>query len=156
VTGEPPMAERSEADLVESLVTHGCIKEQEARCIAEGHPGLCDDIVFWIREAAHVGNWRRVDTFANLAAPLQVAGLGEVLQDILDSDATGVNKEDPVNISWRYSGSGRGRLSVSGSRRFRSGCSGVLALQESYRLTVRNWHARGLGAHSPDDSPVVA
>lgn len=93
----PPMVERPEADLVESLV-NGFLTERDARSIAELHPGLCDVIVSWIREAAHVGSWARVEKFANLAAPLRVAGLGEVLQEILDSDAAGMNKEDLVDI----------------------------------------------------------
>ncbi|WP_156077253.1 HEAT repeat domain-containing protein [Saccharothrix sp. NRRL B-16314] len=91
------MAERSEADRVESLV-NGFLAERDARSIAELHPGVCDGIVSWIREAAHVGRWTRVEKFANLAAPLRVAGLGEVLQEILDSGAAGLNKEDLVDI----------------------------------------------------------
>ncbi|MFE1963305.1 HEAT repeat domain-containing protein [Streptomyces sp. NPDC059479] len=93
----PPMAERSEADLVESLV-NGFLAERDARSIVELHPGLRDVIVSWIREAAHVRSWTRVDKFANLAAPLRVPGLGGVLQEILDSDAVGFNKEDLVEI----------------------------------------------------------
>ncbi|MGW0881757.1 HEAT repeat domain-containing protein [Streptomyces sp. NPDC002671] len=82
---------------MESLV-NGFLTEQDARSIAELHPGLCGGIVSWIREAAHMGNWTRVEKFANLAAPLRVAGLGEVLQEVLDSDAAGLNKEDLVDI----------------------------------------------------------
>ncbi|WEH33855.1 HEAT repeat domain-containing protein [Streptomyces sp. AM 4-1-1] len=91
------MAERPEADLVETLV-NGFLTERDARSIAELNPGLCGVIVSWIREAARVGSWTRVEKFANLAAPLQVAGLGEVLQEILDSNAAGLNKEDLVDI----------------------------------------------------------
>src|SRR5688500_19249809 len=91
------MVERSEADLVESLV-NGFLTKQDARSIAELHPGISGDIVFWIREAAEVGDWARVEKFVNLAAPLQVAGLDEILQEILDSDAAGINEEDLVDI----------------------------------------------------------
>ncbi|MER5333984.1 HEAT repeat domain-containing protein [Micromonospora sp. NPDC002717] len=82
---------------MESLV-NGFVTERDARSIAELHPGLCGKIVPWIREAAHAGNWSRVGKFANLAAPLRVAGLGEVLQEILVQDAAGLNKEDLVDI----------------------------------------------------------
>jgi hypothetical protein len=91
------MSERSEADLVEALA-NGFLAEQEARSIAELHPGVSDVIVSWIREAAREGDWVRVGKFANLAAPLRVEGLGEVLQEILDSAAAGVNEEDLVDI----------------------------------------------------------
>ncbi|MFD7961662.1 HEAT repeat domain-containing protein [Streptomyces zaomyceticus] len=91
------MAERAEADLVESRV-NGFLTEQDARSIADLHPGLCEVVVSWIREAASVGSWTRVEKFANLAAALRVAGLSEVLQEILDSNVAGLNKEDLVDI----------------------------------------------------------
>ena len=93
----PSRAERLEVDLVESLVT-GFLTERDAGSIAERHPELCDVIVSWIREAARAGNWTRVGKFANLAASLRVEGLREVLQEILDSGAAGLNKEDLVDI----------------------------------------------------------
>ncbi|MFI8524873.1 HEAT repeat domain-containing protein [Promicromonospora sukumoe] len=93
----PSKAEKPEVDRVEALVT-GFLTEQESRSISELHPGLRGVIVSWIREAAHAGNWTRVGKFANLAAPLRVGALGEVLQEILDSDAPGLNKEDLVEI----------------------------------------------------------
>ncbi|MFF4607407.1 hypothetical protein ACFY12_32305 [Streptomyces sp. NPDC001339] len=92
-----PRSEQLQVEIVESL-GNGFITEQVARSLAERHPELCDDIVSWIREAAHAENWTRVDKFANLAAPLRVAGLGAALQEILDSDAVGFNAEDLVDI----------------------------------------------------------
>lgn len=93
----PPRAERPEVDLVESLVT-GFLTERDARSIVELHPGLYSVILSWINEAAYAGNWTRVEKFANLAAQLRVEGLGEILQEILDSGAAGLNKEDLVDI----------------------------------------------------------
>ncbi|MER6640200.1 HEAT repeat domain-containing protein [Streptomyces microflavus] len=71
---------------------------RDARFIAAKHPEVNHSIASWIREAAHAGNWTRVDKFANLAAPLRAPGLGEALQEILESDAVGFNKEDLVEI----------------------------------------------------------
>ncbi|MEW1659734.1 HEAT repeat domain-containing protein [Streptomyces sp. NPDC093707] len=90
-------SQRPQAELVESLV-NGFVTERDSRSIAEMHPGICDVIIPWIREAADAGNWTRVGKFANLAIPLRVAGLGEILQGILDSGAAGANKEDLVDI----------------------------------------------------------
>ncbi|MFD4754277.1 HEAT repeat domain-containing protein [Streptomyces sp. NPDC058426] len=87
--------ERSQADLVEALADG---TGRDARSIAAGRPEVTQLIASWIREAAHAGNWTRVDKFANLAAPLQAPGLGGALQEILDSDAVGFNKEDLVEI----------------------------------------------------------
>ncbi|WP_158073112.1 HEAT repeat domain-containing protein [Streptomyces kebangsaanensis] len=92
-----PNSESPQAGAVESLV-NGFITKRDAESIVAEHPEAADAIVGWIREAAHAGNWSRVDTFANLAAPLRVPGLGEVLQEILDSGASGFNKEDLVEI----------------------------------------------------------
>ncbi|MYZ40141.1 MULTISPECIES: HEAT repeat domain-containing protein [unclassified Streptomyces] len=71
---------------------------RDSRFIAAKYPEVTQFIVSWIREAARAGNWARVDKFANLAAPLRVPGLGGALQEILDSDAMGFNKEDLVEI----------------------------------------------------------
>lgn len=90
-------ADRLESDRVKSLVT-GFLTERDSRSISELHPGLRSAIVSWIREAAYAENWTRVEKFASLAAPLRVEGLGEVLQEILDSGAAGLNKEDLVDI----------------------------------------------------------
>ncbi|MFF0104557.1 HEAT repeat domain-containing protein [Streptomyces hirsutus] len=90
-----PRKERSQADLVEALADG---TGRDARFIAAKCPEVTQFIVSWIREAAHVGNWARVDKFANLAAPLLVPGLGGALREILDSDVAGLNKEDLVEI----------------------------------------------------------
>lgn len=90
-----PRGERSQADLVEALADG---TGRDARFIAAKYPEVTQFIVSWIREAAHAGNWARVDKFANLAAPLRVPGLGGALQEILDSDVAGFNKEDLVEI----------------------------------------------------------
>ncbi|MCE7078730.1 HEAT repeat domain-containing protein [Streptomyces sp. ST2-7A] len=86
---------KSQADLVEALADG---TGRDARSIAAGHPEVPQLIASWIREAAQVGNWTRVDKFANLAAPLRAPGLGGALLEILDSDAAGFNKEDLVEI----------------------------------------------------------
>ncbi|MFE9925250.1 hypothetical protein ACFYQA_27860 [Streptomyces sp. NPDC005774] len=90
-----PGEERSQADLVETLADG---TGRNARFIAAKYPEVTQFIASWIREAAHMGNWARVDKFANLAALLRVPGLGGALQEILDSDLVGFNKEDLVEI----------------------------------------------------------
>ncbi|MDT0396373.1 hypothetical protein [Streptomyces edwardsiae] len=77
---------RSQADLVEALADG---TGRDAKSIAAGHSEVTQLIASWIREAAHAGNWTRVDKFANLAAPLRAPGLGEAHQEILDSGAMG-------------------------------------------------------------------
>ncbi|WP_091646088.1 hypothetical protein [Micromonospora pallida] len=62
-------------------------------------PETVRSISGWIRDAAAVRDWRRVERFANLAAVLNAPGLGEVLQLILDADVRdGLNEEDLVDI----------------------------------------------------------
>jgi hypothetical protein len=85
----------SSADLVE-LLADGT--GRNAASIAAAHPEVLDRVVPWIRDAAHAGNWSRVDTFANLAAPLPVEGLADVLVEILESGVRGANREDLVEI----------------------------------------------------------
>ncbi|MFX4295382.1 HEAT repeat domain-containing protein [Streptomyces bohaiensis] len=90
-----PGEEIPRADLVEALADG---TGRDAMSIAAGNPEVTQLIASWIREAAHAGNWTRVDKFANLAAPLRAPGLGGALQEILDSDAVGFNREDFVEI----------------------------------------------------------
>lgn len=77
---------------------NGFLTEREARSIADRHPEVSGSILCWIHEAVEAENWTRVDKFANLAASLGVDGLGGVLQNILELDISGINKEDLVDI----------------------------------------------------------
>jgi len=139
----PSIAEKTEADLVESLVD-GLLAEQDAKSIAEFRPGLREVIVSWIRGAVYVGNWSRVEKFANLAVPLRVAGLTEVLQEILDLGATGLNKEDLVDILGEIrEPSAVFSLFRVAEDSMSQDAPPILAMSESCFLSGGNWHARG-------------
>ncbi|MGV9321590.1 hypothetical protein [Streptomyces sp. NPDC003660] len=71
---------------------------RDAGSISAQYPEAPELIATWIRDAARAEHWSRVDKFANLAAPMRAPGLGEVLQELLDSEVDGFNKEDVVDI----------------------------------------------------------
>ena len=93
----PSNGNGSRADLVDSLIV-GYVAPEDARAIAAQYSDVTGSIVGWIREAATAEDWRRVERFANLAAPLQPLGLGEALQELLDANITELNNEDLVDI----------------------------------------------------------
>ncbi|MBB5122735.1 hypothetical protein [Streptomyces eurocidicus] len=84
-------------DLVDPLIV-GFITVERTREIEAMSPGLANAIADWIREAAAVQDWRRVERLANLAAPLQAPGLGDALRDLLDADIAELNNEDMVDL----------------------------------------------------------
>ncbi|MCQ8774180.1 hypothetical protein [Streptomyces telluris] len=84
-------------DLVDSMIK-GFITVERARGIEAEVPGVGDAIAGWIRESAAAQDWRRVERLANLAAPLQAPGLGDVLCDLLDAEIAELNNEDVVDI----------------------------------------------------------
>ncbi|MGN9781221.1 hypothetical protein ACTMTF_07330 [Nonomuraea sp. ZG12] len=92
-----PSDGNSSVDMVNPLAA-GFITKQYAQSVAAEYPETAESIAAWIREAARARDWRRVERLANLAAPLQAPGLGEVLREILDADVPGLNNEDLVDI----------------------------------------------------------
>lgn len=92
-----PSGNESQVDSVDSL-SAGFITPERARAIATQYPGVTESIVGWIREAAAVQNWPRVERLANLAAPLRAPGLGDALRDLLDANIAQLNNEDMVDI----------------------------------------------------------
>ncbi|TDD54487.1 hypothetical protein E1263_26970 [Kribbella antibiotica] len=85
------------AELVASLAV-GFITKERAEEIAAEYPEVISSIAGWIREAAAREDWRMVERFANLAAPLAPPGVGEVLRELLDADIDQLNNEDVVDI----------------------------------------------------------
>ena len=93
-----PLPSAGVADAVYSDIAHGPVTAELADDIQTRFPETCDSIERWIRAAAVVHDWRRVERFANLGAVLGAPGLGSVIVDLLETNPPGLNQEDLVDI----------------------------------------------------------
>ncbi|MGP4101389.1 hypothetical protein [Nonomuraea sp. KM90] len=87
----------SAIDKVDSLID-GYISPERAQEISKRYPAVSSTVVKWIKESAAQRNWRRVERFANLAAALNVTGLGSAVIELVDSDVKGLDYEDLIDI----------------------------------------------------------
>lgn len=84
------------ADAVYAAVPEGLVTEETANAVVSRFPDAVRSVAGWIRDAAAMRDWHRVDRLVNLATPLGAPGLSAVLQEVLEAGG-GPVQEDLVD-----------------------------------------------------------